>query len=604
VLIDKREISPVQRAKGQNESAQGWRRNSLVLSAIILLALILRVIYQLQARGHLFFNDFTDFPYYHRWALSIVQGQPGPPVFAMAPLYPYLLALIYSVFGPRPEVVLWFQVLLGLASCGLLYLLGRMLFGRDVGLLAALMGALYVVEIFYEGVLLASVALYAINLLLLISICWARRRNKWFFWFVPGLLLGVSALGRANILVFLPFLILGILLLSGTGGKKAVRRAPATLATLLGLSIAIAPVTIHNRTAGDDLVLLTSNFGLNFFVGNNPDARGYYEEPKGLDLDGGDFLGFEIAEFLSGTRLKPSQVSRFWLERSLDFVKEQPRAFMRLTVDKLLLFWNAYEIPQAEHMDFSKGFIPLLKWPLLRFSILGPLGLLGMALSLRRWRDSYFLLTFVFSLMVGTVLFFVLARLRLQVCAVLMIFAAYAMVCFKDMLRARKVRQFALTVLALVPLALLVNWPQAALSSARDTAKSHNIRALYLLNRGDLAGASWQCERALSLDSLWAPTYLCLANVRLAQGRADEVWNLHEKALLADSQVSVAHLNLGRLYAREGMWDRAIAEFRAEIKSSPYNVAAYRALSGALAEAERERMRSSSESQSDSGRPK
>ena len=216
-------------------------------------------------------------------------------------------------------------------------------------------------------------------------------------------------------------------LLSRGGGQREIRWVWASVAVFLGVFVVIIPVTVHNVLVGDDLVLMTSNLGLNFFVGNNPDARGYYEKPKGMDFDT-DSSGSKIAMFLTGRTLKPSEVSRFWFQRALAFMKAQPRAFLRLTLNKLLFFWNAYEIPQAEDFHFFKRFTPLLRRPLLSFSVLGPLGLLGMALSLGRWRKTYFLLAFVFSLMAVTVLFFVLARFRIQVCAVLMVFAAHALV--------------------------------------------------------------------------------------------------------------------------------------------------------------------------------
>jgi hypothetical protein len=49
------------------------KRKGLWLAAIIVLALVLRVLYLLQARDHLFFNAFSDSIYYHRWALRILQ---------------------------------------------------------------------------------------------------------------------------------------------------------------------------------------------------------------------------------------------------------------------------------------------------------------------------------------------------------------------------------------------------------------------------------------------------------------------------------------------------------------------------------------------------
>jgi len=563
----------------------GYEGGQWVL-AIMVLALILRTVYLLQAREHLYFNAYSDFLHYRPWAEDIVRGQPGPPVFFLGPLYPYMLAFFYRIFGPRPEVVLWFQVLLGSASCGLIYLLGRMVFSRAVGLLAALMGALYVVEIFYEGALLTTTVLYVLNLAFLVSILWALGRRRWFFWVIPGLLLGLSALGRANVLIFLPFLVLGIFLLSRGGGKREIRWMSASLALLLGVFVVIAPVTVRNVVVGHDLVVITSNLGLNFFVGNNPDAPGFYQRPKGLDVVR-DFSGAKIAGWLTGRELSPSQVSRFWLQRALAFVRAQPGAFLRLGLKKLLFFWNAYEIPQAENLEFSKRFIPLLRWPLLTFSLLGPLGLLGMALSLGQWRRIYFPVTFVLSLMGITVLFFVISRLRLQVCSVLMVFAAYALIWLWERLRARKVQQLALAIVALIPLIMLVNWPHPALNSAKFLAISHNLLAKHFLRKGDLQGAYGEFERAVAVSPHLGEAYVTLADLNIVQGRLDEALDLCEKALQVDPQIRVVHLNLGNLYAQKGMWDEAITEYRAEIKASPYDVKAHEALSRALEEQEK-----------------
>ena len=88
----------------------------LWLPAILTLGLGLRILYLLQARDHLYFNAFSDSLYYHSWALRLIEGQPGPQVFYLGPLYPYLLALFYTIFGPYVELFLWFQVLLGTAG--------------------------------------------------------------------------------------------------------------------------------------------------------------------------------------------------------------------------------------------------------------------------------------------------------------------------------------------------------------------------------------------------------------------------------------------------------------------------------------------------------
>ena len=43
----------------------------------------------------------------------------------------------------------------------------------------------------------------------------------------------------------------------------------------LGVLIGVLPATLHNMSNGA-AVLISSNFGINFYIGNNPDATGAY----------------------------------------------------------------------------------------------------------------------------------------------------------------------------------------------------------------------------------------------------------------------------------------------------------------------------------------
>src|SRR6185295_16902767 len=81
----------------------------------------------------------------------------GREVFYQAPLYPYLLGLIYAAAGRHLLLVRVVQALIGSASCALLVLAGARLFSRRTGLIAGLMLALYAPAIFFDGLLQKSV---------------------------------------------------------------------------------------------------------------------------------------------------------------------------------------------------------------------------------------------------------------------------------------------------------------------------------------------------------------------------------------------------------------------------------------------------------------
>jgi tetratricopeptide (TPR) repeat protein len=547
------------------------------LPAILALGLGLRVLYLLQARGHLYFNAFSDSLYYHSWALRLIEGQPGPQVFYLGPLYPYLLAFFYTIFGPYVELFLWFQVLLGTAGCALLFFLGRRVGGPGVGLLAALMGAVYRVEIFYEGLLLMAVTLIVLHLLLLLTVYWALEGRKASRWLLAGLLLGLAAAGRSNILLFFPFLIAAVWW--SWRPREVLRglRLRAAAVLILGLLAVVVPISLHNVISGADRVPITSNLGMNFFIGNHDRATGYYVKPKGLDL-AEDIYGIKIANLRARRPLKPSEVSRFWLQQGLEFVRARPAAAARLIWRKLLFLGNAYEIPQVEDIGFLGRFVPLLRWPLLSFSVLGPLGLLGILISLGRWRRLFPLLGFLLAYVAGTVPFFVISRLRLQICPVLMIFAAAALVWIGSRIRSRSYRPLTVALVVLVALAVLVNWPLASLDRVRHRAQSHRFYALHLRTQGRLPEAAREYRRAIEIDPTLADSYVDLAALRMEQGDPEAALSLYREALAADPEVSGVHLNLGTMFARQGLWKRAIEQFRKEIRNSPYSFIAHERL--------------------------
>jgi tetratricopeptide (TPR) repeat protein len=343
----------------------------------------------------------------------------------------------------------------------------------------------------------------------------------------------------------------------------------------------IAPATLHNYLVGQDAVLITSNMGMNFFIGNNQRATGYYVKPKGLDLTG-DIYGTKIANVHAGRGLKPSQVSRFWLSKGLDFIRERPGTWLRLLAQKALFFWNAYEIPQVENLYFLKRFVPLLRWPLLGFSVLGPLALLGMILSLRHWRTSYFLLAFVLAVMGSSLIFFVISRLRLQACPALLVFAAHALMWMWQRIRERDWRPLAVTAIVLAALALFVNWPFSSLDRRTHLAQAFRFHAHHLRETGRPAEAAREYQRAVETDPYLADSYVDLATLRMDQGDPEAALELFQQALRVDPEVSGVHFNFGSVWASQGLWDRAIAEFRRETEVSPYSFQAYESLYRAM----------------------
>ena len=61
----------------------------------------------------------------------------GEQIFEKEPLYSYLMAVIYALFGPDPEYIFIAQMILGVATIPLIIVIARRLFGENAAVFAA-----------------------------------------------------------------------------------------------------------------------------------------------------------------------------------------------------------------------------------------------------------------------------------------------------------------------------------------------------------------------------------------------------------------------------------------------------------------------------------
>jgi tetratricopeptide (TPR) repeat protein len=270
-----------------------------------------------------------------------------------------------------------------------------------------------------------------------------------------GLVFGCLCLDRDNFVLLAPVLaLLAAWLAGGGGGALAPRRLRAAGAFALGAALVILPVTIRNFAVSREVVLLTTGGGEVFFIGNNHDANGLYVPPAFVRPD----PRYEHADFvarateIAGHPLSPMESSWFWFHEGLKYISGDPLAWTRLLWLKFVHFWNWYELPDNLDYEVMQQFAPLLKvmnrtlppagmpapavpvsggaWLPIRlhlfatFGTLAPLGLLGIALSRRRWRTLLPLYVLIFGYMVTVMFFFNFSRFRVPVVPILALFAA------------------------------------------------------------------------------------------------------------------------------------------------------------------------------------
>jgi len=350
-------------------SARRFLSPALVLALLLLIGAAIRLAYYLQVRGDAFFRvPYLDALSYDEWARRLARGDwgAGEPYW-MGPLYPHLLAAVYAVFGPggpAPQLLQWGLTLL---NVWLTWRLARRLTTTGPALLAAALYAFYGPPVLYAGLLLMETVVTTALLLAALAVWRAVEEPSPRRWALAGAAVAAAALGRGNVLLLLIAVPLALLWRPRGGGVPAPRsgarggRPPVeggdrpvprgaawrpALALWLGAALVLAPVTLRNLIVGRDLVLLTSNGGLNLYIGQQTSYGGVFG-PVSPELDGPfDASGEAMLETELGRGLRPSEVSRILARRALGAMASRPLATAGNWVVKAYRFWNGYELPQ------------------------------------------------------------------------------------------------------------------------------------------------------------------------------------------------------------------------------------------------------------------
>lgn len=551
------------RRKSSRRSNKPGRPQSRLLTAervaflcIVAVAAALRISYGLASRQSPFFDHLDlDSRFYDLWAKQIAGGDwVGDEVFFMGPLYSYFLAVIYRIAGSDLVMVKVVQGLLGGLTAGFTFLLAREGFGFVVGLIAGLFAAVYVPFIFYDNSILFPVLATLLNTLMLYWLYRGVCRRSVVSFLIAGLFGGLSAAGNASVLAFGPLAVVALLV----SFKVPLRfRLKAISLLAAGAAAVVLPITIRNLAVGNDFVPLTSNAGLNLYIGNNAKSTGAYVKPEGLDVYT-DPSGRTIAEAALGRPLKSSEVSTYWTGRVYDFIESNPGRFASNMLRKAFLFWSVYEIPQIEHLPFEKRYSWILRIPAPSFGIICPLGILGMCLLVRQKREAWLLFLFIVSYSLTITAFFVVARYRLPMVPTLMVFAAYAVSWWISSLAGKRYRAFAVSAVGFVLLYMVVHTNFYKVDPRSGFAQSHYRLGIIYEGKDKPAEAMASYREALEIDPSLTAAYLNLGILLSRQGKYAEAKQELLKAVGQDPGYARAYYNLGLVYAEQADADSAL----------------------------------------------
>ncbi len=550
--------------------SRGWLIPALILAA----AAGLRTCYFLVYNARLPFaqHPFGDAELYLTWAKEIAASAAPAGVFYRAPLYPYLVALLLAARSSLGAIYL-FQMLLGLGTLVISFLVARRLFGYAAACIALGLLALTAPLLFFESKLLgATLVLFLVTLGTFLVVVAAERRRRW-SWLFAGVCFGLAAITWPGTLV-----VFGVICIWALAGRVVGHKAlPLGIAACLSV---VLVVTIRNAVVGADFVPISANGGFTFYQGNNRLAAGTLAQPPEVFefLHHGRHLT-TIAEqeeferrFVAaqlGYEPKSSRVSQFWLRRALSWMTANPGPFLLLLGRKAVLALSDYESPSDHNIELEKSLVWPLRLAFVRFGMVLALAVLGLLLA--RDRRAWLLYAVVAGTFAVLLLFYVADRYRLPMLPALAILGGAGAHRLWRLARQRRLSAIPVAATAAafllstfgftLPLRrgsdlLLANaWtnlatahlsagnPDAARSAWRQ-AEAVYVRHAATLNRQEQLAAA---EVARLLRTV-VPADMAQATDFLLHGDTTAAIRLLETSIARDSSDPTAWLLLGSLY--------------------------------------------------------
>ncbi len=521
------------------------------LIVIFLVALVYRGVCFREMGGHpLFVEPVVDAGYHHAWAGRILSGDlwgHGPDDVFKAPLYSYFVAAVYALAGRQISVVQWVQLLLGSCSCVLVAVAAGRWLGRGSGILAGLIAALYAPYVFFELQLLTPSVSIFLNAAAVVILARPAGQAKHLRWVLVGVLVGLSAGVRPDVVLPAGLVVGYALLKLRTGARRCLLGA---LYLVFGISCVIVPIAVRNYHLTKSIIPVSSNAGINLYVGNVVSRTGTTAVPVGLRWD--RLIGSVPQDILE----HPAAASRWWVRKTWGHVRENPGSSPGRLLMKTLAFLNAREFRNNICYHFLQAGHWPLRLPFVQFALIVPLGLCGLIGLMWRGegsqRDAGIVCgIWVLGYWVVGVLFFVNARFRVPATPFLIIPAAWFVVRLADTIGHRRLKSIAGYTIG-VALFGAVAWPMWLGPPQADWVRDYVNLGNSLRVKGDSFGAEKAYRDALSVDQDDPDANYLLAVVQLGRSPGSALANLQRaEGLLADSPdvliaMAHAHLALGQ----------------------------------------------------------
>jgi 4-amino-4-deoxy-L-arabinose transferase-like glycosyltransferase len=270
------------------------------------------------ASGHGFSNPF---------------GPPTGPTAWEPPLYPYLTAAVFHVFGIYSRasafVLLTLNIVFSALTCIPIFRIAQRMFSEKVAVGAAWAWAVLPNVIFWctRAVWETSLSALLLATLIWLALTLEEREGLW-PWFEFGVAWGIAALNSPSLLSFLP----------AAGLWAWYRRLQLGRKSLAGVVLAssvffacIAPWLLRDYRTFDKFIFIRDNFGAELRLGNGPGADGtlmlYLDPPHD---------SYAMRQFQTMGELPYIAMRK---QQAVEYIKADYGRFAGLCLKRFICFW-------------------------------------------------------------------------------------------------------------------------------------------------------------------------------------------------------------------------------------------------------------------------
>lgn len=487
------------------------------------------------------------------------------------PFYFYWLAFIFKIFGPSIWAALSIQAVLAALSAVFLYSLCLYFFSHRTGLIVVILYALYGPLIYFTGELLVPALFIFLILLMFYYFLVAMETFRLRHWILFGMLFGIAMITRPTILVFLPVVIFWIIYAKRVEIRGSL--ITSTIVVMLAVVFLFPLATfIRNSSVTGENVMISTNSGINFYIGNNAAWKETYTIRPGYDWNK---LTHEPLQADASWTTSQKQQNNYFLNKGLDWMISNPGHFILHSLEKAYLHLHGYELIRnvdIYHLSQYSVLLSLLLWKVpffyFPFGVIAPFFLAGMFFLFgSRWKKYFPLTAFLIVMSAVIILFFPTSRYRVQIIPFILMVSVYGLERLIQLFKSRKMQGAGLAGLTLIFMAALnLPGPVSIFHNPEFRAANHYLEGTVAYNEKNYEKAIHLFQKAVDIHPRHedALTNIGLCYAFLGSDRRAGEFFLQAYHINPDFPKNI--FNLGIYYQKTGQWEKALKTFQEYLK--------------------------------------